>query len=93
MDPYVDFTGRVTGYVVVDLAELMRDYDWRLSEKNVWKVERALLDHPHRPLRSSDVRVERLRARYRAFRKAFPGQKPVAYRGNDRWSPLPLEFS
>ena len=93
MDPYVDFTGRVTGYVVVNIAELMGDYDWRLTDKNVWKVERVLLDHPHRPLRSSDARVERLRARYRAFRQAFPGRKPVAYRGHDRWSPLPLEFS
>jgi hypothetical protein len=93
MDPYVDFTGRVTGYVVVNIAELMGVYDWRLTDKNVWKVERVLLDHPHRPLRSSDARVEQLRARYRAFRKAFPGRKPVAYRGNEQWSPLPLEFS
>ena len=73
MDPYVDFTGRVTGYVVVNIAALMGDYDWRLADKNVWKVERVLLDHPHRPLRSSDARVDRLRARYRAFRAAHPG--------------------
>ena len=92
MDPYVDFTGRVTGYVVVNIGELMGDYDWRLSATNVWKVERVLLDHPHRPLRSSDARVKRLRARYRAFRTAFPGRKPVNYRGRDRWSPLPDEF-
>src|SRR2546421_6909432 len=29
VDPYVDFSGRVTGYVVVNLAELMGEYDWR----------------------------------------------------------------
>jgi hypothetical protein len=92
MDPYVDFTGRVTGYAVVDIAQLMDDYDWRLSDANVWKVERMLLDHPHRPLASSDRRVNRLRARYRAFRAAFPTQKPVFYRGRDRWTPLPAEF-
>ena len=92
MDPYIDFTGRVTGYVVVDIAELMGGYDWRLAPGNVWKVERALLDHPHRPLRSSNQRVNRLRARYRAFRAAFPGRKPVFYRGRERWSPLPEEF-
>ncbi len=92
MDPYVDFTGRVTGYAVVDIAQLMGDYDWRLSDTNVWKVERMLLDHPHRPLASSDRRVNRLRARYRAFRAAFPTQKPVFYRGRDRWTPLPAEF-
>ena len=92
MDPYIDFTGRVTGYVVVDLARLMGDYDWRLAPGNVWKVERVLLDHPHRPLPSSNQRVNRLRARYRAFRAAFPGRKPVFYRGRERWSPLPDEF-
>jgi hypothetical protein len=93
MDPYIDFTGRVTGYVVVNIAQLMGRYDWRLSVGNVWKVERVLLDHPHRPLSSSNARVNRLRKRYRAFRKAFPGQKPVFYRGRERWSPLPEEFS
>jgi hypothetical protein len=92
MDPYIDFTGRVTGYVVVNIAELMDDYDWRLTDKNAWKVERVLLDHPHAALPSSDARVKRLRSRYRAFRKAFPGRKPLDYRGRDRWSPLPGEF-
>jgi hypothetical protein len=92
MDAYVDFTGRVTGYVVVNIADLMGDYDWRLSDKNVWKVERVLLDHAHRRLTSSDRRTERLRRRYRAFRAAFPGRKPVFYRGRERWSPLPEEF-
>jgi hypothetical protein len=92
MDPYVDFSGRVTGYVVVNIAALMCRYDWRLTDGNAWKVERVLLDHPHRPLRSSDARVDRLRARYREFREAFPGRKPVFYRGRDRWAPLPDEF-
>ena len=92
MDPYVDFSGRVTGYVVVNIAVLMGDYDWRLTDKNAWKVERVLLDHPHRPLRSSDARVNRLRARYRAFRASFPGRKPVFYQGRARWTPLPEEF-
>jgi len=92
MDPYVDFSGRVTGYVVVNIAALMGDYDWRLTDKNAWKVERVLLDHPHRPLRSSDARVDRLRARYRAFRASFPGRKPVFYQGRARWTPLPEEF-
>src|SRR4249920_2597159 len=52
-DPYVDFTGRVTGYTVVDLRALMGDYEWRLAGTNVWKVERMLLDLPHRSIRSS----------------------------------------
>jgi hypothetical protein len=91
-DPYVDFTGRVTGYAVVDLRELMGRYDWRLAATNVWKVERMLLDLPHRSIRSSDRRVDALRARYRAFRALFPGRKPVFYRRRNRWTPLPAEF-
>ena len=38
VDPYIDYTGRITGYTVVDIAELLGDYDWRLSDKNVWKA-------------------------------------------------------
>jgi hypothetical protein len=92
VDPYIDFTGRVTGYAMVDLR-VMGSYDWRLADTNVWKVERMLLDHPHRPIASSDQRVERLRARYRAFRDAYPGCKPVLYRGRERWTEIPREFS
>ena len=62
VEPYVDFTGRITGYAVVDLRT-MGDYDWRLSEHNVWKVERMLLDFPHRSIRSSDRRIDILRRR------------------------------
>src|SRR4029450_445978 len=71
VDPYVDLSGRVTAYAVVDLR-IMGSYDWRLSERDVWKVERMLLDYPHHPIRSSDARFARLRARYRAFKNEFP---------------------
>ena len=87
-DPYIDFSGRVTGYAVVDLATMMGNYDWRLAETNIWKVERMLLDYPHRRIESSNRRVDALRARYRAFRKQF-GRKPIYYRGRDRWTELP----
>ena len=91
VEPYVDFTGRVTAYAVIDLQRLMGRYDWRLSERNVWKVERMLLQFPHRPIASSDRRIDRLRAWYRAYRETH-GRKPTAYRGNERWSDLPREF-
>ncbi|MGH9314790.1 MAG: hypothetical protein ACRD09_10075 [Vicinamibacterales bacterium] len=91
VDPYVDLTGRVVGYAVVDLR-VLGDYDWRLSERNVWKVERMLLDWPHRRIHSSDRRIDRFRARYRAFRKRFPDTKPVLYDGRDWWTELPQEF-
>ena len=93
VDPYVDFTGRVTGYAVVDVGKEMGSYDWRLADTNVWKVERMLLEHPHRPIVSSDARVNRLRARYRRFRARHGTLKPTQYPGRERWTELPEEFN
>jgi hypothetical protein len=92
VDAYVDFTGRVTGYAVIDLR-VMGTYDWRLSKRNIWKLERVLLDYPHRSIKSSDRRIDRLRARYFKFRRENPGHKPVDYRGKERWTALPKEFT
>jgi hypothetical protein len=88
MDPYIDLTGRVTAYAVVDLR-VMGGYDWRLADTNVWKVERMLLDHPHRSITSSNRHVNTLRARYRAFKRQYPGKKPLFYRHRERWTELP----
>jgi len=92
-DPYVDLTGRVTGYAVIDLSAMMGTYDWRTAGGNVWKVERVLLDYPHRAIRSSNLRVKRLRARYRAFRSRYPGHKPCRYEGRETWTELPRQFN
>ena len=89
-DPYIDYSGRVTGYAVVDLR-VLGNYDWRLSERNVWKVERVLLDWPHRSIRTSDDRMDRLRAKYVEFRDAHGGRKPVDYVGRDKWTALPKD--
>ena len=90
VDPYIDYSGRVTAYAVVDLR-VLGDYDWRLSEKNVWKVERVLLEWPHRTIRSSDVRIDRLRRWYREYRQKY-GRKPVDYNGREKWTELPAEW-
>ena len=91
-DPYIDLTGRITGYAVVNL-QVLGDYDWRLSERNVWRAERLLLDWPHRPIRGSDARVNGLRRWYRAYRETT-GRKPVwEYAGTERWSELPRAFA
>ena len=90
-DGYIDYTGRIKAYAVVDLR-VLNSYDWRLGERNIWKVERMLLEWPHRRIASSDRRVDRLRRRYRNFRDAH-GYKPWKYyRGRDRWTALPPEF-
>ena len=90
VDPYVDYTGRLIGYAVVDLR-VLGNYDWRLADTNVWKLERVLLDYPHRRIRTSDERFKQERERYRAFRARY-GKKPVYYRGRDRWTEIPHEF-
>jgi hypothetical protein len=91
VEGYIDFTGRIKAYAVVDLRGL-GSYDWRLADTNVWKVEQVLLDWPHRKIASSDRRAERLRRRYRAFRETH-GYKPWKdYSRLDRWTELPEEF-
>jgi hypothetical protein len=92
VEPYIDFTGRITAYAVVDLREAMGRYDWRLSDRNVWKVERVLLAWPHRPIRSSNRRIAILRRRYREYMRRHDNRKPIYYKRRDRWMPLPPEF-
>jgi len=92
VESYVDFTGGIKAYAVGDLR-VMGEYDWRLSEKNVWKVEQMLLDWPHRRLIPSREKIAAMRRRYRRFREAN-GFKPWKYyKGRERWTPLPPEFA
>ena len=92
VESYVDLTGGIKAYAVVDLRGL-DPYDWRLSEKNVWKAEQMLLDWPHRTLVPSAKKIEAMRRRYRKFREAH-GFKPWRYyKGRERWTPLPPEFA
>ena len=88
LDTYVDLTGRIEAFALVDLR-VMGAYDWRLSEKNVWKVERMLLDTQHRPLRMPEARFRDFRRRYRAFKERHPDRKPLFYEGRDKWTPIP----
>jgi hypothetical protein len=92
VESYVDLTGGIKAYAVVDLR-VMGDYDWRLSGKNVWKVEQMLLDWRHRRLVPSPGKIDTMRRRYRRFREAH-GYKPWKYyKGRARWTPLPPEFA
>lgn len=61
-DPYVDLYGRITAYQLANLDDT--DTDWRASKKNLWKLERYLIDLKHRPLKSSDKRYKRLLTNY-----------------------------
>jgi len=73
VDPYVDAAARITGYGIADLRTLVKG-DWRLSNRNVWEVERALIKMPHRRIKTSDRRHRAMRRRFLDFRKKFPRQ-------------------
>jgi len=77
VDPYVDGSGRIKGYGVFDLRTLRR-CDWRLSERNVWAVERALIEFPHQKVRTSDRRHRAMLRQFRAFKREHP-DKPVDF--------------
>ncbi len=85
-DAYVDLSGRVTGYAVADLRDLGR-YDWRLSRRNVRKVEKWLVDYPHRPLPMPEMHYRAALARYKRFRARFPhpSVRPRYFDGRERW--------
>jgi hypothetical protein len=91
-DAYVDYTGRLRGFGVANLDEQMGGYDWRLTKKNVWKVEQMLIDLPHQKIRSSDRRYRQLLKRYKAYRRSHNDRKPIYYRGRENWEPIPHEF-
>ena len=90
VEPYVDRTGAIQAYGSVDLR-VLGGYDWRLSSGNVFKVERLLYAIPHRPIRMSGARIERLRKKYVQYLEAHGGRKPLYY---DRrsWTPIPRSF-
>jgi len=85
-EPYIDLSGRIIGFGVLDLTEL-GTYDWRLSERNVWRVERVLIEMPHRPFRMSIQRYRFWYERYVAYKKRYPHRKPLYYPNRRCWTP------
>lgn len=83
VDPYVDFTGRINGYGVLDLRTVR--VDWRLSTRNVWTVEQALIHNAHRRLRTSDQRYRLWHARYKRYKARYPDRRPAFYPNRHRW--------
>jgi len=76
VDPFVDRTGRVTGWAAYDLREEEGKPDWRWDRRHVWRIERALVELPHAPLRASDARHRLWRARYLAWKETRPREEP-----------------
>ncbi|MEK6282357.1 MAG: hypothetical protein AABN95_18520 [Acidobacteriota bacterium] len=83
-DPYVDFSGRIKGYGLANLYDL-GNYDWRFSSRNMTKIEDYLRVLPHRPIKSSDKRYEKLFERYKKYKKRYPDRSPAYYANRRQW--------
>ncbi len=83
-DPYVDFSGRLKGYGLTSLYEL-GNYDWRFSPRKMTKIEDHLRAIPHKKLRSSDKRYEKLLAKYQQYKKRYPDRTPSYYASRPVW--------
>jgi hypothetical protein len=83
-DPYIDLTGRITGYAVTSLYEI-GNYDWRFSLKNVWRVERHLQEIPHHAIRASNARYSKWHARFLEFKKSVPDGSPDYFPTRNLW--------
>lgn len=83
-EPYVDLTGRIKGYGVMNLHDL-GDYDWRFSKRKMNKIEDYLRNMPHRKLRSSDSRYLKLLERYQNYKKRYPTRSPTYYENRNQW--------
>lgn len=89
-DPYIDWTGSITGYAVTDLRDL-GSFDWRFSRRNVWAVERFLIKAKHKKIKGGRARIKRFRKRYDEYVNRT-GKKPLFYAGRERWTEIPREF-
>ncbi|HEV8594904.1 MAG TPA: hypothetical protein VGR51_05175 [Thermoplasmata archaeon] len=81
---YVDHTGRINGYGVLDLRTL-KGVDWRLSVRNVWAVQDALIKMPHHRIRMPDAAYAYWHDRYERYKRRYPDRKPAYYLGKRRW--------
>ena len=69
MAPFIDTTGRVKGYGLLDLRTLPTT-QWRLHPGNVFHVEAALNAHRHHPLPTPATEYRKWRAKFDAWWEA-----------------------
>ncbi len=83
MLPYIDFTGRLTGFGVLDLRSLRAD--WRFSARHVWAVEDALNANRHQRLPTPEPLYREWHRRYLAYKARHPERRPVYYPNRKSW--------
>lgn len=69
-EAYIDKTGCITGYQLANLDEI--GTDWRFNKKNVWKIEKHLIDLKHKRIKFNKKRYQKIHKRYLAGKKAKP---------------------
>lgn len=67
--PFIDTTGRVKGWGLLDLRDLPTG-QWRLSSRNVFHVEDALNENRHHALPTPEREFRKWKARYDAWWEA-----------------------
>jgi len=77
-------SGRIQGYGLTNLYDL-GNYDWRFSSRKMSKIEDHLRELPHKRIRSSDKRYEKLHARYKEYKKRYPDRSPSYYDNRRQW--------
>lgn len=88
MAPFIDTTGRVKGYGVLDLRTVRAP--WRTSSRNVWAVEDALNANRHTPLPTPERFYRTWKKRYDAWweangRPAHDWPDFADFPGRDTW--------
>lgn len=87
MAPYIDPTGRIKGYGVLDLRDLPRG-DWRLGARHAFFIEDALNDNRHTRLPTPDAYFRRWKRRFDGWWEAHgrPDHEwPTYYPNRRRW--------
>ncbi|HUR62602.1 MAG TPA: hypothetical protein VM286_09600 [Candidatus Thermoplasmatota archaeon] len=87
MAPFIDTTGRVKAYGVLDLRDLPTGA-WRLHPGNVAHVEQALRDLKHKPLPTPEAVYRKWKPRYDRWWEAHgrPAHEwPDFYPGKRHW--------
>ncbi len=83
-DPYVDYTGRITAYGIVNLNDLSR-CNWRFSDSKLSRVENYLIECEHTDIVSSERRYQKLLKKFTEFKAKYPNRQVTYFDNRDTW--------